>query len=704
MARDGGGYVESWGEIAKISVVLAVSAIFIVFISKDAVKALKRRAHWIPGDSLVLTALTIQLLNQLSGHGALVEEALNNPSPFTANILKSDFWMIHSSQVMLCVAIAYLVPGMAARGFEDAWGKMAALVITILAHITSEVYTIHQARSTLTGYLYIWPQSNEANHIVYVVIACIVSMSFLMLVLLMGCATIAGKGIQGIISQKIPLILSTPTPDECSSCWRTVEEEVMRAWIVARAYNPEYIIARSVLSSSVAAIVTVQIVASIARWYIEGPSVVIYDLFAGTVLQQVFICIGWAIIGWRWATAVGYYTRWQSDNWHSSFQIEDFWTRHIREMQEALQPHLTEEKKLEKNVNKLIAKEPFTLANKCMRKLLSFILSKHETAAFKDYSKYTKTLEGVEMLRETPQSLWIANRKSIAEAKNLITQGHDDAENKCEDLIAFLAEKRTPELLGISCLYPNKSQRGLKYLCNQHRAQSISGVEMQSLDIEKHFADVTKTSWKMTAVSLLTIIVKLSPICAEDNDEACSVSHAFPPKLVKDCLEAYSQAWEIVDFVDDTEIGRDQIISEAADKQFRRLKTKLKKGSLPSNNFRHATPKCVSTALNELAEEYEKQTEPSGGVNIASAVFGSLGVKNKKEDDDLHSDNWGRVGGNDSIDWKAAATGNAIYKICKSIDCSPTTNVRELVEEIESSLADIIYDCIIQAKARHRKY
>ncbi|XP_057845761.2 uncharacterized protein LOC131055173 [Cryptomeria japonica] len=460
MARDGGEYVESWSEIAKISVVLAVVVIFIVFISKDAVKALKRRAHWIPGDSLVLTALTIQLLNQLSGHGALVEEALNNPSPFRENILKSDFYMIHSSQVMLCIAIAYMVPGMPARGFEDAWGKPTALVITILVHITSEVYTIHQADSTLTGYLYIWPQSNESNHTVYIAIAFTVSFSFLMLVLLLGCATIAGKGIEGIISQKIPLILSTPSSDQCSSCWQAVEEQIMRSWIVARASNPEYIIARSPLSSSVAAIVTVQAVASIARWYIEGPSVVIYDLFAGlkfagTVLQQVFICIGWAIIGWRWATAVGYYTRWQSDNWRSGFQMEDFWTRHIREMQEALQPHLTEEKKLEKKVKKLIAKDPTSLAvprqllyvvlllqwlvvlcskvcwivslwifqNKCMRKLLSFILSKHEIAAFEDYSKYRKILEGVEMLRETPQSLWMANRKSIAEARNLIRLG-----------------------------------------------------------------------------------------------------------------------------------------------------------------------------------------------------------------------------------------------------------------------------------------
>ena len=52
----------SLGEFAELLGVLVGVIVFIYLIGADTLKALKKRAYWIPGDALVLSALTIQLL------------------------------------------------------------------------------------------------------------------------------------------------------------------------------------------------------------------------------------------------------------------------------------------------------------------------------------------------------------------------------------------------------------------------------------------------------------------------------------------------------------------------------------------------------------------------------------------------------------------------------------------------------------------
>ena len=58
-------------EVGRISFLLVVVVIFIIFIVLDSWKAFTRKAHWVPSNFLVLIALIIQLLNLLSGKSAL---------------------------------------------------------------------------------------------------------------------------------------------------------------------------------------------------------------------------------------------------------------------------------------------------------------------------------------------------------------------------------------------------------------------------------------------------------------------------------------------------------------------------------------------------------------------------------------------------------------------------------------------------------
>ncbi|GLJ41087.1 hypothetical protein SUGI_0850960 [Cryptomeria japonica] len=47
------------------------------------------------------------------------------------------------------------------------------------------------------------------------------------------------------------------------------------------------------------------------------------------------------------------------------------------------------------------------------------------------------------------------------------------------------------------------------------------------------------------------------------------------------------------------------------------------------------------------------------------------------------------------MDWKAAAYGNAVYKLCNNIECNDgTVAVNGLLKELESSSAHIINECL----------
>lgn len=57
------------------------------------------------------------------------------------------------------------------------------------------------------------------------------------------------------------------------------------------------------------------------------------------VVQWIFILPGWAIVCWRWLTAVVFYPRRMGSealNLKQFFRIEDFWTRTMLELQEKL--------------------------------------------------------------------------------------------------------------------------------------------------------------------------------------------------------------------------------------------------------------------------------------------------------------------------------------------------------------------------------
>ena len=246
----------------------------------------------------------------------------------------------------MCVIVAFFLPTMARPGYEEKGGKIAALGLSVFLDIFSELASIHKRMGKsglyLSYYFYSWPHAQQTEQISFYVSGAIISMTFIWLILLLISAAIASKSIRNITTQKIPIILGEPAEET----WKGVEDHVLKSWIVARASYPESIIARSVLASSAAMGLTICIISSVAGWISHGP--IISALHGAeswlklttTILELIFILMGWLVVCWRSLSSVAYYGRWRKGDGHKEkwwfyfFQIEDFWTRHIVDLQE----------------------------------------------------------------------------------------------------------------------------------------------------------------------------------------------------------------------------------------------------------------------------------------------------------------------------------------------------------------------------------
>lgn len=348
---------------------------FITLIGLDLRKAIEKGAYWVPGRAVVLSALTIQIMNFMQNQSVLLDKEFEGSGSLSNEVLKDDLFMIHMSRVMLCVLVAFFLPGMARLGYQEKWTKIGAIGLTVFIDIFSEVISVRN-RTVGSGVVfhsfYSWTQERKVSDISFFVSGAIISITLIWLTLLLICAAIACKSIRNITSQKIPIILAEPA----DSSWKGVEDQVLKSWIVARACSPESIIARSVLASSAALGVTTCILCSVVGWIFLGPKVKFQPKpefwlkFITTILQMIFILIGWAIIGWRWLCSVALRG---SGRKKEFFRVEDYWTRHIADLQEAEDLKLRELKvderiskmfvtklrklRVDERVSKMIAKE-----------------------------------------------------------------------------------------------------------------------------------------------------------------------------------------------------------------------------------------------------------------------------------------------------------------------------------------------------------
>ena len=189
---------------------------------------------------------------------------------------------------MVYVLIAYLLPGLVSSRSRGVCINSVALALSVLAHLLSEIL------------IFRWYWFKDPYD--YILFA-----TNILLVLLCICAVLAGKTIRFIMNQKVPSLLSCCS-NSCRDCGN-IGDHVLKCWIVVRCSQPEYIMARSVVSSLAGMVVTVcvlQIASEGILFYNSAQQFIVLNRTTSFV-QSAFILIGRIAVTIRRLTTVIYF-------------------------------------------------------------------------------------------------------------------------------------------------------------------------------------------------------------------------------------------------------------------------------------------------------------------------------------------------------------------------------------------------------------
>lgn len=655
-----------------------------IFISFDVHKAFKRKAHWIPAEALVLTALVILLLTFGDNLNLNVDSHDTDLKDEQIYLLVGSA-IFYSRRVMICLFISYFLPRVVRSGLITVWGDIGALALPVMWHMGNEVYfllkVLEEEKSRIQSpspspslennaedSTYKHLQEHPSYRVMFTVSYITLFTALILLIVLLTCALIAGKSIRKIMSQKIPLALSCccncPEKHQCND----IEIHLLKCFIVTRASQADYIIARSVFSAFAGLVNTFCFVLLVVEWIPHLPKT--WFGYVYCIIHFAFILIAWIVVLFRWFRAVMYFPK----DVRCLFYLEDFWTRSIVDMKNDLDAHLTarlfRQKRIRERtaierivvnlmtafrlhslllnmglwVQKLmvsVCKACWYLSDLPFRMIRRFTMSPESALEITDpFYQYREALEIIRMPGELAYSLWIANLSAFKMAENNINQGFEKSKATCTELITLMG----------------------------YKTGTVEDEAPTSLEDEKHFKDVGQKSWKMRAVSLLHFMIYLY-----DGTDS---------NVVNDSIQAFSQAWCFMDFVDslDTE---GQLVSLAADKQFDTIETIWKNHLKTLQSSAHNTSN--QKVSNELLEEKIKRPlkqhmERLCREELAPAIEGQM----RGCVDNLH----------DSKDWMAIAANISLYKRWKVMDLK--SNSDNVIHDLRCLLANLIAHCMGQ--------
>ncbi|GLJ06594.1 hypothetical protein SUGI_0042710 [Cryptomeria japonica] len=718
MADEGNGVPATVPEIIKLVTMSLGLSYFIYLILTDTWAAFwgKPRTHWIRGKALILSALSIQVLSYLDYRNIRFSD---EPTYRDVAKLLGNQLVIDSGRVVICVFIGYLLPGMANRGSAEASSDIVALVVSLFTAIVSELYYVRKAGNILSrvdydyAYDFLINYNNKPTVKLWFIVSSVIFLTAIVcLILFLVSAIIAGKTVRCMLKQRISSVIKQSRQKNESKTMNEIEGEVLKSWLVCRAGQPEYVIARSVLISSTGLVVTACVVLLVAKaLYLRSFNFLHYDdgldclRHITFVLQCVFVLLGWFVIFYRWLMAVLYFPKFftkglncslcqRPTQCRSRFGVEDFWKRSIFELVDMYSIQKCRRKlkpKAEGICNGLSVKVLTTLRlhwllysllvlqflivwfSKCCwvfsemvfgckfirRAVLGndrwLFYDVDPSKDFQAFKKYEETLEHVCMPGENSANLWLANKVSFDQAEKRMRQGHEDGK-ECKELISLINECHGEESF-------------------------VDRLECFSLPLVKEYFPTLKESWwKMTAVSLLKIIIRLE-VDGSKKDEA---------------IKAYKQAWDLMSFIEssntkqpnsidvtqDFDIEAD-LVSMAADKELEEL-DKMQDSSqvLTVGDATEIIEELLKEAEEHLREENLKEEKLLEGQETHQDVEKSyVPICHELRD---------------SKDWNIIAPCYSMYRVCKDLNSQSHSNLNALVDYLHRSLGDVIVQSLKQ--------
>lgn len=663
------------------------AVIFITLVLSDVWKAYRRKAIWIPGRALVLSALTIQLLLFIDHLDVSVNSSNQHLKDMQLILLVEGQLLIDSRRVMMCVFIAYLLPGIVSQGLRSVWGDVGALALIVIAHMAYEAYFLLtydiwgvSARSHYKEY---WTTNDLRGHVEWLIPSYIaVSLAMILLVVLLSCAVIAGKSIRNTMSQKVPPTLSSCCDSGENRLCNNIKDHVLRSWIVVRASQPDYIMARSVFGAFAGVVVTLCDVLLIVKGVFFYPvDPVDITVFA---TQLAFVVVGSIVVVFRWLSAVFYFPK----DLGYLLRCEEFWTREIvqqkrdlRRCRLILSLLLTMLQCAQKLVV-FLSKLCWFISQFAFRKIRPSTMKENNMS--NQFSKYKEALETIRMPGENAYSLWRANKSAFDKTDHNFEKGIKNGKSSFKKLISLIHQTRE--------IRDGEAPTSLK---EEELFKAVGKNSLTDLKEEKHFKTVGKISWKMRAVSLIHLIIYLCD--GTDSDE------------VNDCIEAYRQAFPFMEMVDRSD-PEAKLVSEAANNEFTTLENIWQKHPKmrSAENFRRAQ-RDEEKALNRPQSQREEAIGTEDQWKASNELLKQKirtpledNIKKLYQEEESKGENCDKYPSvdEDSEDLKTVAARISLYKIWNVVvlDSNPDdaiqtsrSNPDDAFQKLRSNPGDAIY-------------
>lgn len=706
----------TYNYILDLVLACVCAVLFVILLSLDVWKAFKKRAYWFPGQALVLSAPTIQLLSFVDKLNSSVHSKSSCDRLWDTGV---DQLFVNTTRVMICVIIGYLLPGMVNYSFTTMGSNIGALALTVIIHMVSEVYFFMEGNegesncgsrssavlnsvlfspspspspspSSIPDNDYVFEEDThfwfvELHYLQWLIISWVNLFTvIILLVSLLTCAVLAGKSIRNIISRNVPKALSSC----CNSveghkqlqCTHSTGDHVLKCWIVVRASQPEDIVSRSVFGSFVGLVVTCCIVFLAVDW-IQTEGVDVYDL-TPLVFQFVFISVGWIIILFRWLTGVMYFSR----DLRSLFKWEDFWTRNIVELKANLNAHYRERLFRQKRLPKTAIQESGIVSSIMAIRLYSLILTMALCLQILmvSLSKVCWCLS--EVIFRMVRRILLSPEKNILLSDSDILKTDDSPFFKHKEALEAI---KMPGEFAYSLWFANESafkkvekhmeegsEKGSKYSSQliklkEHRTGDPPHDDaVVSVEEVENFQEVGKMSWKMKAVSLIRFKIFYY-------EDAVSTD-------IDDAMQAYCQAWLLLDIVDASN-PEAKLASLAADKEFDALEDiwnkhlKMKSAENPKDS--HSFKEHLSKLLEGKMEKRELCQLCEGDFQLFSEEEEAKARKDKNYKESSHQNK----------EWmKDAAAKLSVYKTRKALDLDTDHSM----DKLKRLLANVIFSCI----------
>lgn len=697
------------------------TSVFIILILWD-IKMAYKRAHWFPGNAMVLCGLIVQLVSYLD------VQNINSSGKPKEKRLSSDIHnqlLIDTRRLALYVFMGYLVPFMANR---NKWLYIAAALVSLSMHIGSEFYTY--------TVFYATDMSESAKQVMAMQIgAWLIASGPAILVLMLGFGILLfwavsySRFARDGFSVRIPRILPPIENKELS--WAICKEEILKTWVVCRVCQPEYVLVRSPFSTAVA-LTTTFYVAFLGAKTLFLKSL-LNDRLPLFTFQCVFIFIGWIVVLYRCFKSLFLFKNIRKDE---RMFLCSVWRRcrllvgivlstGVRQIVAILVilflqlpknvgisailssrlPRVSKRSLSRWVLDLLIGGIVFIIVCPLLCFLVLLLLSlgilwlfvlfiflislwvvlwlsvscwvvlclvlSNTCKTYKEdlsgeQKNFIKYCADLRMPSEDPERLWMDNKRSFDRVKDTLDKAYKEGQ-KYEELIEVI-KKYLPE-------HPDEN-----YLKKLEEFQNLKELEKFRLErVKNYFPYLKEPFWKMTALVLVDII------CYVVRSSAVSLDWEQLLRAAK----AYDQAEMLLNFVDCPEINMDILDPSNAESFVVSYAAESKTVLLTLTAFKYMFQETQKINVGGMVNYIKKSSEKAQ----KTLKYAKLLPENPPVVEDSFDE--ARC-----AEWSSVGPDYCLYQVCQYILNQQYDNPKDLIDRLISLLEDIIAACILSEESR----